>query len=80
MSEWQPIETAPKDGARVDLWLQVYASPHSFGWSDAFRVIDCWWKDGKWVHRRDDGRVEALYPDYITHWMPIPDPPVDGEP
>lgn len=76
MNEWQPIETAPKEGECVltqhedDLYPAV-----------AFCVID---KDGKeyWCHElegpEDDcdrpGRFEPLYR-RPTHWMPLPDPP-----
>ena len=39
MSEWQPIETAPKDGTVVDMW-------HVHG----FRIADVWWDetDERW--------------------------------
>lgn len=83
VSEWQPIETAPNEvwpNSEVDLWLQVHASPRSFGWADYFRVTDCYREltedghTGKWVHRHDGKEVE-LYQPYITHWMPLPEPP-----
>ena len=34
MSDWKPIETAPKDGTVIDLW-------HKNG----FRITDVWWDD-----------------------------------
>lgn len=87
MSNWQPIKTAPKAEEldanvaaicypRVDLWLTVPASPRSMGISDAWRVIDCWQtKDGKWWHRDGLKGTAELYNPYVTHWMPVPDPP-----
>lgn len=74
MSEWQPIATAPKDGIHVDVWFDVPASPRSFGMADAWREIDCWQRDGKWWHYFKGVEAE-LYAPYVTHWMPIPDPP-----
>lgn len=83
-NEWLPIEEAPVEvdmHKPVDLWLSVHASPRSFGWSDAFRVTDCYRKlvtsegfVGPWVHIVG-GREKELFSDYITHWMPLPDPP-----
>lgn len=72
---WQPIETAPKDGTEIDVWLDIHASPSSFGWADAFRETEVYYKDGKWFHRQNGKELE-LYAAYITHWMPIPEPPV----
>ena len=37
ISQWQPIETAPKDGTIIDLWVP------GFG-----RLVDQWWDDGAW--------------------------------
>jgi hypothetical protein len=58
---WQPIETAPKDGTLIDLW------------TPAGRLTDYGWGlDGAecWTH--PDGYVADAQP---THWMPLPPPP-----
>ena len=68
---WQPIETyAGDDYRRVDLWMNILASPRSMGMADAFRVIDAYRLDGVWFDPQ--GKLEARY---ITHWRPIPAPP-----
>ncbi len=52
MTEWQPIETAPKDGKEVDLWIDgerhpccswtgtCWYSPHGFAWPTDFDETD----------------------------------------
>lgn len=71
VSEWQPIETAPKDGTEVligrfldgKLPTKAVASFHpSEGWRDAG---DIGW-GGMYAHVRP------------THWMPLPSPPNSG--
>lgn len=73
---WLPIETAPKDGTKIDLWARLEGT-------DIFeRVTDCSWQemadwtgaeymgwDGLWIHRH---RVFTG----PTHWRPLPEPPV----
>lgn len=75
MSEWKPIKTFRKpDRHEVDIWLTVPASPMSFGWADAWRVTEAWRRDGKWFHRHE-GKEAEIVSHYVTHWMPIPEPP-----
>ena len=61
---WQPIETAPKDGA----WVLAYGRDISI--TDYPAVI--FWDDG-W---QSAGRNEK--PFRATHWMPLPAPPLSG--
>lgn len=66
--EWQPIETAPTDGTRVDLWC----SPPL---GHAGRVSDCWFSIGKWWCDDafgEDGRSEVAN---ATQWIPTPSNP-----
>lgn len=67
MAEWQPIETAPKDGTSILVW------PY---WSDE-KPAQVQWRDMK----RTPGRWEIstsyfCYGANPTHWMPLPEPPV----
>lgn len=65
MSEWQPIETAPKDGkiflafepsfGRIILRFGEHADDGSALWEDTLQEY--------WPHYQP------------THWMPLPDPP-----
>lgn len=75
---WMPIETAPRDGTKVDVWMEVYPSPRSMGWGDSFRACDVWWADGAWV-RMHQGKPTELFDGYITHWMPLPAPPAQPQ-
>lgn len=80
--KWQPIETAPKDGTRLMLWMQPVNDarfqptdgPHAvFGtwvvWSAAMQregMKDGWSWYGSAMH-------------CPTHWRPLPAPPVEAK-
>jgi hypothetical protein len=62
MSEWRPIETAPKEG---DFLAYI-----AYGYITRGRMIQ-----GKWFAADslgDGGRNKDTNP---THWMPLPEPP-----
>lgn len=68
--EWQPIETAPKDGTEIIIYCTdtkpcMGAFVADMGWCAPARF------PGSWID----------LPDHPTHWMPLPPPPhsPDGE-
>ena len=61
--EWQPIETAPKDGAEALVWGPKQDCAYLAVWNDGWWVVD--------VH--PDPWTELL--SSPTHWMPLPAPP-----
>lgn len=74
MGEWQPIETAPKDGTKVDIWAKCWRAYY-----DDFvgqRFPDCWWSRGDSMVNRPAYWVNVGDGWHATHWRPIPDPPV----
>ena len=75
MTEWQPIETAPKDGTRILL------AHHQNKYENLPPLI--WVIDGQWganwrtgddyqPHWHHDRKLRLVSP---THWMPLPEPP-----
>lgn len=64
MSEWQPIETAPKT-CDVFLWNGVKVFP---GW---------YCEDEGWHDSRNQDHNDYPEVPQPTHWMPLPTPPVD---
>lgn len=67
MSDWQPIDTAPKDGTQILVW--PYWSSRS--------PTQVYWRD----LQRKPGRWEITPSHYCagadpTHWMPLPAPPI----
>jgi hypothetical protein len=60
--EWQPIETAPKDGTLILVWRAAVldrVAHHGIDmWSDKSQA---WWS--------------SLPSQQPTHWMPLPEPP-----
>ena len=71
MSEWQPIETAPKDGTTVLLYCQGSFLPGPA----PFMQAGAWgfWHSGNPNHQRDCWIADE--PVDPTHWMPLPEPP-----
>jgi hypothetical protein len=67
MSEWQPIETAPKDGTLVDLWISSKVDE-----GVGQRVSDCFCDGVRWHDGCAFVEDEWYRP---THWMPLPTAP-----
>ena len=74
---WQPIETAPKDSARI----LIYAVSPATGEG---RIYMAWWtipyesapdERGWWETQLFGGRSSPVVPEFVTHWMPLPAPP-----
>lgn len=70
---WQPIETAPKDG-RTILLCGGFTSGFASGFNDTPAVRTGYWYNGKRVQAWYD-TVLGRCPLQPTHWMPLPDPP-----
>jgi hypothetical protein len=81
VSEWQPIETAPKDGTRIDIWEFCHdpAWRDETGIENGTRIVDVWWQDGEWMafNERDGDVCGVGFNEHYTvsHWMPVPPPP-----
>ena len=66
-AKWQPIETAPKDGTKIDIWFRLSDS-HSARWTScAWDKARERWSGGP----TDQGEIHWL----ATHFMPLPAPP-----
>ena len=65
MSDWQPIETAPKDGTKI-IAFDHHAGVVIVRWRMRWPETGCEW-------------IEATGEEYEnyrpTHWMPLPEPP-----
>jgi hypothetical protein len=76
---WRPIESAPKDGTPVDLWM-----------SRGYRVTDAHWGEMEPDDDGEDWPDHAWFDDHgdmvegednrATHWRPVPDAPADETP
>lgn len=65
MSDWQPIETAPKgvDHKACLVWC-----------ADNRCTYTAWWNGESWDYFCGGGEARVIDRD-ITHWMPLPEPP-----
>lgn len=100
ITEWQPIETAPKDGTCVFLLSKSHETEDGDGNIFHHRPrcsIGYWNKDGtSWVDEfgnMDGVEVCTLaatgvwysgggwfQPNEVSHWMPLPAPPMETKP
>jgi hypothetical protein len=67
MSEWQPIETAPKDGTG---FIYFQGLLHEQKW-----IGSAVWHKGKFLHVQWDRCQDDWLEINPTYWMPLPDPP-----
>ncbi|TAX57155.1 DUF551 domain-containing protein [Rhizobium leguminosarum] len=70
---WLPIDMAPTNGERVDIWLE----PHdAFESGNAHRRANAYFQRGEWWFQGNRGHdVSASYHWRVTHFMPLPSPP-----
>lgn len=62
--DWQPIETAPKDGTKILLYAVIWPDVAVGSWDES---------NNGWMlypDSEDSGRERN-----ISHWMPLPEPP-----
>jgi hypothetical protein len=84
MSEWQPIETAPKDGTVIDVWLRgslddiefyCQGPPMRVLGADQYQGRSAGWM---WLNDKFRPYMRGLHmPTFIqpTHWQSMPEPP-----
>lgn len=63
--DWQPIETAPKDGEHILVAVPGEVKVH---------VMLVWWLGG-WCLDMTNTPITGT----ATHWTPLPNPPALGE-
>ena len=61
---WKPIETAPRDGTKIDLWVKLAKDLE-------LRIPECQWNPswGHWVSSKNEHYIHTP-----THWMIPIDP------
>ena len=67
LSEWQPIETAPKDG--TDILVMTGETMHVVRWINIHGDFDYWAVDD---NKHGPFTLRGKAP---THWMSLPEPP-----
>ncbi len=67
MNEWQPIETAPKDGKKILAYVD------GENWTGC-TILKYHIPSKEWSCSEDDER--GFYESSILGWMPLPEPPL----
>lgn len=68
MTEWQSIETAPRDGTRI------LVTGNLWNYSKCIREyipVTVYWYDGAW----ETSYPQKRHAGEPSHWMPLPPPP-----
>ncbi len=73
MSEWQPIETAPRDGTKVILYIRSLGI--NMGSYDVYETR----RNGKVGYHSEGWRADISFVGDIKplYWMPLPEPPAE---
>lgn len=68
MTEWQDISTAPKDGTEI----LVYFTEHE---SKIGNILTAKYQNEYWIDPNIVSPIVRLFEPFLTHWMPLPNPP-----
>lgn len=71
-NQWQPIETAPKDGTWIILG---YYPDYMEGEQQGNHSQIAWWNDTRQLWCNNDKFLNATGIFSPTHWMPLPEGP-----
>lgn len=72
MTDWKPIDTAPKDGTAVLLWARLSTYPPEP--DNYFRIVGFWHRAiARWKVAPE--HLNAQEELIATHWAPLPQPP-----
>ena len=66
IAEWQPLETAPKDGTELIFWVSSQKGFQDTTANFYFSEGQWWWAETEEVLKR---------PDLVNGWMLYPQPP-----
>jgi hypothetical protein len=74
---WQPIETAPRDGTEFDVWV----SHHECYTNAPKRIANCRYIGEELQYKHSHGwfPLHRPFKVIVTHWMPLPAAPTEGE-
>lgn len=73
MSEWQTLDTAPRDGTVIFVWHVTRTNRHA--------AFDTNIKKARYLSDVHEWSVEGVggnVPPVISHWMPLPGKPKDA--
>lgn len=73
LTEWQPIETAPKDGTDILVYQTDVSEPSM----TVCAFDEDWSNDGWWTCCDGKNADIPLRGPEPTHWQPLPSPPKD---
>lgn len=80
MDNWQPIETVPRDGTPIIVLGRGGERGVGVLRLEDFNGLTVTSNYFAFAHRRDGDAKAAVYMpsaglEYLTHWMPLPNPP-----
>ena len=70
----EPTGWISVDERLPESWLDVMVWPHPTDYHITASI-----RQGKWTHSEQDSWGQQDYACTVTHWMPLPDAPIDAE-